>query len=271
MIVQAIRSLIFYVLFLGQTVVLAIMVGTMALVAGRWFSSGLAIGKYWGRSNLFLLRWVVGIRTEVTGAENIPEGACIIASKHQSDWDIFAILPHTVRPAFIAKKELMDIPFFGRAARTLETITLDRKLGGEAIPAMNESARGAVGRGCQIVIFPEGTRAKPLQPGTYKFGTAKLYAALDVPLVPVAVNSGLCWGRNSLILWPGTARARFLEPIPPGLSADEMHERMTKAIEQASDELALQAAEEGISRPLSPQMQAYLAQLRQSASGDEAY
>lgn len=265
MVVQAIRSAVFYALFLGQTVILALFLGTVSLFLRRWSAFGLGIGQYWARSNLWLLRWVVGIRTEVEGGENIPEGGCIIASKHQSDWDIFAILPYTGKPAFIAKKELMDIPFFGWAARTLETIPIDRKKGSGAIPAMTEDARGAVARGCRIIIFPEGTRTAPLTDPNFKYGTARLYEALDVPLVPVAVNSGLFWGRNSLVLWPGVARARILKPIPPGLSAEEAQKRMIAAIEAESAQLILRAEQDGIARPLNAEQMRRLATLRQSA------
>lgn len=269
MIVQAIRSAVFYILFLGQTIVLAIILGTVAIFMRSRFDLGWKVAQYWNSANRFLLRWVVGIRTEVTGAENIPEGGCIIASKHQSDWDIFAILPHTDRPAFIAKKELMDIPFFGWIARNLDTITIDRKKGSQAIPAMTDDARNAIKKGCKIIIFPEGTRTTPLTEPNYRFGTARLYAALDVPVVPVAVNSGLFWGRNSLILWPGTARATILPPIPPGLSAEQFHDQLVQAIETESDRLSLVAADEGLARPLTRQMHERLNALRQSRGPDE--
>jgi 1-acyl-sn-glycerol-3-phosphate acyltransferase len=253
MIIQAIRSLLFYLLFLGQTVVLAILLGIVALFVpkGRpaprfmW-----ALGRYWGRANLAFLRFVAGIKSDVQGAENIPAGACIIAAKHQSDWDILAILPHTPLPAFIAKRELLDIPFFGWAAKALNTISVDRKLGSEAIPAMLADATEKLGHDSQIIIFSEGTRRPPLAPPEYRFGTTRLYQALNVPVVPVALNSGLFWGRNSLVLWPGTARARFLPAIPPGLPPEEFQLRLIGAIETASNELALAAYRDGLSRPI---------------------
>ena len=224
MIFQAIRSAVFYVLFLGQTVILAIVLGLLALLVPKdrpapgWMW---AVGRYWGHSNLAFLRFVVGIRSAVEGEQNIPSGGCIIASKHQSDWDIIAILPHAPLPAFIAKRQLMDIPFFGWAARTLNTISVDRSLGSEAIPAMLEEARVKLANGSEVIIFPEGTRKAPLAPPDYRFGVTRMYLALGVPVVPVAVNSGLFWPRNSLILWPGTARARFLPAIPAGLPQEE--------------------------------------------------
>ena len=265
MLVQAVRSLVFYLIFYVHTAILALFVGTIALIVRRSFGFGLAIGIYWARANLFLLRWIVGIRSEVTGLENLPETGCIIASKHQSDWDIYALLPPSGRPAFIAKKQLMDIPFFGWAARTLETIPIDRSLGGRAIPAMIEAARGAAERGCRIIIFPEGTRRPPLSDPQYKIGVSRLYEALDVPVVPVALNSGLFWGRRSLVLWPGKARARFLEPIAPGLGGEEMMKRLTEVLETETDRLVLMAAKEGIARPLSPETQERLHALMEKA------
>ncbi|HTJ56748.1 MAG TPA: 1-acyl-sn-glycerol-3-phosphate acyltransferase [Devosiaceae bacterium] len=257
MIAQAIRSLLFYLLFIGQTAILALFIGTVTLFLPKdkpapaflW-----AIGRYWGRSNLVFLRYVVGIRSSVEGTENIPQGGCIIAAKHQSDWDILAIMPHTKLPAFIAKRELLDIPFFGWAARLLNTISVDRKLGGQALPLMLAEAAEKLKHGSEVIIFPEGTRRPPLAPPEYKFGITRLYLALNVPVVPVAVNSGLFWGRNSPVLWPGTARARFLPAIPPGLAQQEFQARLVDTIEAASRDLALGAFREGLARPIPPEL-----------------
>lgn len=266
MITQAIRSLVFYLLYLGQTVVLAIILGGHAILVRRRTAFGWAIASYWGRSSLFLLRWVVGIRTSVTGVENIPDGPCIIAAKHMSDWDIFAVLPHSKRPAFIAKKELMDIPFFGWAAQTFDTIRIDRSRGTEAIPLMLEDARAALARGCRIIIFPEGTRVAPLAPHDYRQGTVRMYAELGVPVVPVALNSGLFWGRRSLVLWPGTARARFLPAIQPGLTADAFRTRLIRDIELGTNELILEAYEAGLTRPIPPALREKLEALKAGQS-----
>jgi 1-acyl-sn-glycerol-3-phosphate acyltransferase len=261
-VVQAIRSAVFYLLFLGQTAILAIVLGTHALIVGRRTRFGWAIAQYWGNSNLAFLRWVVGIRTEVTGAENIPDGPCILAAKHMSDWDIFAILPHSKRPAFIAKKELMDIPFFGRAARTFDTIRIDRSLGSEAIPLMLDDVRAALGRGCRIIIFPEGTRKSPLAPHDYRYGIVRMYEAAGVPVVPVALNSGLYWPRNGLILWPGTARARFLPALPAELPAAEFQSRLIESIETATNALILADYEKGLGRPVPAELRDRLEALK---------
>lgn len=266
-IVQAIRSLLFYAFYYVQTVPLAIIVGISAVIWGRT-RFGWAIALYWIHSNLAALRIIAGIRTDVAGEENIPEGPCIIASKHMSDWDIFAILPGARRPAFVAKKELMDIPFFGQAAMAFDTIRVDRSRGGEAIPLMLKDARGALSRGSRIIIFPEGTRKAPLDPPDYKYGVVRLYEGLNVPVVPVALNSGLFWGRNSLVLWPGTARARFLPAIPPGLPAEEFRTRLVTAIENGTDRLILAASEEGLRRPIPTALRERLERLRRESGSD---
>lgn len=253
MIGQALRSLLFYLVFYVQTAVLAIIVGISAIIWGRT-RFGWAVALYWVHSNLFFLRWLAGIKTDVRGVENIPDGPCIIASKHMSDWDIFALLPGAKRPAFIAKKELMDIPFFGHAARAYDTIRLDRSQRGVAIPTMLEDARAALANGARIIIFPEGTRKAPLEEHDYRWGIVRLYEGLNVPVVPVAVNSGLFWGRRSPLLWRGTARARFLSAIPPGLPPEEFRARLVEAIEAETNQLLLEAYEEGLARPISDEM-----------------
>lgn len=262
-IVQAVRTALFYFVFIGQTAIIAFIVGCIALVSGRTPLSW-AMAQFWCHSNLVYLRWIAGVQTRVTGEENIPPGGCIIAAKHQSDWDVFAIFPHTGRPAYIVKKELMRIPFFGWAARSLDCIEVDRKKGAEAIPEMMRQAHAAIDRGCRIVIFPEGTRKAPLAPVDYRQGIVRLYMELNVPVVPVALNSGLFWGRNSPVIWPGTAEARFLPAIEAGLSGDVFLDRLKSAIEPASDALILAAAERGLSRPLDDRLRRRLDEVRQS-------
>jgi 1-acyl-sn-glycerol-3-phosphate acyltransferase len=253
-VVQALRSALFYLLFLGQTVVLAIVVGTLGITMGKT-RLGWALAQYWGNSNLWFLRWVIGMRTKIEGTENIPDGPCIFAAKHMSDWDIFALLPHSGgKPAFIAKKELMDIPFFGWAARSFDTIRIDRSLGGEAIPAMMGEARAALDRDCRIAIFPEGTRKAPLAPHDYRYGIVRLYLELGATVVPVALTSGLYWSRKSLILWPGLARARFLPGIKPGLSGEDFHRELVTSIEGETNAMILEDYRKGLGRPLPPEL-----------------
>jgi 1-acyl-sn-glycerol-3-phosphate acyltransferase len=184
-----------------------------------------------------------------------------------SDWEIFALLPHTdEKPAFLAKKELMDIPFFGWAARTFDTIRIDRKRGAEAIPQMMEDARAALAKGCRLIIFPEGTRKAPLSEPDYRQGIVRMYEALNVPVVPVALDSGLYWGRNSLVMWPGTARARFLPAIPPGLGAEAFRARLVTAIERETRAMVLEAVDSGIARPITGRLAERIAAARKASA-----
>jgi len=266
MVFQAIRSLLFYVLFISQTAIIALAIGALAMVSRGRKGISWALAQYWCRSNIFMLRWITGVRTRVTGMENIPPGGCIIASKHQSDWDVFAIFPHTGMPAYVVKKELMNIPLFGAAARSLNCIEVDRRKGAEAIPEMMRQARDAIARGCRIVIYPEGTRKAPLAPPDYRSGVVRMYTQLNVPVVPVALNSGLFWGRNSLVIWPGNAEARFMPAIEPGLPADVFLERLKLAIEGQSNALILEAEERGLARPIDPALRAKLDALKTAAA-----
>ncbi|WEK04473.1 MAG: lysophospholipid acyltransferase family protein [Candidatus Devosia phytovorans] len=263
-VIQSIRTAVFYLLFIGQTAILAILIALVGRIAGGRSKLGWALAHYWCWSNVILLRFIAGVKTQMTGEENIPAGGCIIAAKHQSDWDVFAIFPHTHRPAYVVKKELMDIPFFGWAARSLDCIAVDRKKGAEAIPLMMAQAHDAADRGCRIVIFPEGTRKAPLAPADYRQGIVRLYLELKVPVVPVALNSGLYWGRNSLLIWPGTAQGRFLPPIEPGLTAAAFMERLKSAIETQSDALILDAVDKGLGRSLTPEFQARVEERRKT-------
>ncbi|HTM77427.1 MAG TPA: lysophospholipid acyltransferase family protein, partial [Devosia sp.] len=158
----------------------------------------------------------------------------------------------------------MRIPFWGWAARSLDCIEVDRKKGAQAIPEMMRQAHAAAERGCRIVIFPEGTRKAPLAPADYKYGVARLYAELKVPVVPVALNSGLFWGRNSPVIWPGLAQAKFLPAIEAGLAPDVFLARLKKAIESESDDLILTAVEKGLSRPIDSKFAAAVAARKQA-------
>jgi 1-acyl-sn-glycerol-3-phosphate acyltransferase len=252
--IQAIRTAIFYVLYIGNTTICAILAGSVGVFKART-PFGWAIARYWCASSLVLLRVITGVKTEVEGMENIPPGGCIIGSKHQSDWDIFAIFPHIGRPAFVAKKELMRIPFFGWAAHSLDCIEVDRKRGAEAIPQMIAQAKDAADRGCRIVIYPEGTRRAALAPPDYRQGIVRMYTQLNVPVVPVALDSGLYWGRNSAVIWPGTAKARFLPAIEPGLAPDVFVERLRSTIEAETNRMSLEAIEAGLNRPMDERLQ----------------
>lgn len=230
------RSLAFQIAFyLATTLCLLVFLPLLPVLsrAGLWRTGVI----WWVNTNVFLLRVLAGIRAEFRGIENIPEGPLLIAAKHQSAWETFALLPLFADPAFILKQELMSIPVFGWFAAHTQMIPVDRKGGSTALKAMTRRAQADMAAGRQILIFPEGTRRPPGAPPDYKFGVAYLYANLKVPCLPIALNSGLFWPRRAFLLRPGTIRVEILPPIPPGLPRAAFMARLEGEIESASDRL----------------------------------
>jgi len=239
------RSLLFDVLFYVTTAMFVVIGSPLLLAPRSWAMAALAIH---GRFELWLLKAIVGTRLEVRGAEKVPTGACLVASKHQSAWETFAIIPLFRDPALLMKRELFWIPFHGWFSHKFQMIPVDRDKGPSALRRMLRDAKTRVADGRQIIIFPEGTRRAPGAPPDYKTGVALLYESLGVPCLPVALNSGLFWPRRSLMRRPGTIVVEFLDPIPPGLPKAKFLKRLADAIEGASTRLLAeaQAKEPGI-------------------------
>ena len=237
-----VRSIAFNLLFYVNTVFWLI-AGLPTFFMPYW--AIVEIAKAWGRVNLFLLRWVAGIKIEVRGAEKIPKGGLIIASKHQSAWETFALLPLFDIPLFIVKRELMWIPFFGWLMAKGRMVPVDRTAGSQALVRMTERARIEIGRGRQLIIFPEGTRRPAGAEPRYKYGVSHLYAAEGVPCVPIALNSGLFWPRRSTLRYPGTVLVEVLDPIMPGLDKDEFFKRLQSDIETATARLIAESQAKG--------------------------
>jgi 1-acyl-sn-glycerol-3-phosphate acyltransferase len=191
----------------------------------------------WAQSSLWLLKVLAGTGFEVRGRENIPVGGFIVASKHQSFWETFALYTLFDDPAFIHKRELAWIPFFGWYLWKAGMVPVNRRAGSLALVDMNRRAREEVARGRQILLFPEGTRRAPGAPPAYKFGIAHIYANLEVPCLPVGLNSGLFWPRRRFLRRPGTIVVEFMEPIPPGLSREVFLRELQTRIEESSNRL----------------------------------
>jgi 1-acyl-sn-glycerol-3-phosphate acyltransferase len=197
----------------------------------------IAVAKSWGRTNLVLLRVVAGIKYEIRNREKIPKGPIIVAAKHQSAWETFALLPLLENPVFILKHELQWIPIFGWLTIKGRMVPVHRGGGAQTLAAMVERARIELADNRQLIIFPEGTRRPAGAEPRYKIGVMHLYAAEGVPCVPIALNSGLFWPRRSLLRFPGTVVAEVLDPIPPGLAKEEFFERLQSDIETATARL----------------------------------
>ena len=229
-----VRSLIFNVLFYLNTVILLILALPTFFLPYRAI---ICVAKTWGRVNLVLLRVVVGMRIEVRGIENIPKGPILVAAKHQSAWETFALVPLFDNPVFIVKRELQWIPIFGWLMIKGRMVPIDRSAGSQALQLMTERARIELADNRQLIIFPEGTRRPAGAEARYKFGVAHLYAAEGVPCLPVALNSGLFWPRRSLRRIPGTVVIEILDPIAPGLEKDVFFKRLQNDIETATARL----------------------------------
>ena len=193
--------------------------------------------KNWASVNLAMLRLICGLHCEFRGVEKIPQGAVLVASKHQSLWETFALIKILKDPAYILKRELLWIPFFGWCAWKAGMIPVDRGARSQALNAMTERARQEIAKGRQIIIFPEGTRKAPGAEPKYKFGVAFLYIELGIPCVPVALNSGLVWPRRSFMRYPGTVRVEFLDPIAPGLDRQVFFDKLQAEVESATAKL----------------------------------
>lgn len=197
--------------------------GMLRRVAQRWA----------GVVNL-ALRALVGARVEVRGDRSLLAQPVIVAAKHQSAWDTYAFYLIARDPAYVMKKELMAIPVYGWLARRQRMIPVDRKGGGAALRRMMRAAERAIADGRQVVIFPQGTRVAPGAAAPYQPGVALLYARLGVPVVPVALNSGLVWPRRAFRKRPGSIVVEILEPIAPGLPKAAFMRELERRIETAS-------------------------------------
>jgi 1-acyl-sn-glycerol-3-phosphate acyltransferase len=235
------RSLIYNMLFY---VLLAfwVIVGIPTYLMPR--SAIMSVARYWARSSIWLLRVICNIKVEYRGLEKIPKGPLIVASKHQSMWETFALLQFFDQPLFIVKRELKWIPLFGWYLIKSDMIAVNRGAGGRSLLTMARRAGEQVRRGRQLIIFPEGTRTAVGAPPRYKAGVAQIYVDCGVTCLPVALNSGLFWPRRTFMRYPGTLVVEFLDPLPPSMSRDEFTARVSSVIEEATNRLVEAARRE---------------------------
>jgi 1-acyl-sn-glycerol-3-phosphate acyltransferase len=228
------RSFLFNVAFYANMVFwMVVLIPTFALPR-RLFIRG---PQLWARTSIWLQKVIAGTHVEYRGLEKIPQGGLLVAAKHQSLWETFALLALFDAPIFILKRELMWIPFFGWYTWKAGCVPIDRKGGSRALLQMAARAKEAIQRGHQILIFPEGTRRPAGAPPVYKYGVAHLYHGLNAPCLPIALNSGLFWSRRKFIRRPGTIIVEILDLIPQGLSRTDFFNRVQEEIETASDRI----------------------------------
>lgn len=229
------RSFIFFaILFVVTPVFTTLQIILCFWMPHRW--RRMSVAPWVGFTN-FLVKHLLGIKYDLRGVENIPKGRpAVVLCKHQSAWETLALQEIFPSILFVWKKELKLIPFFGWALAVTPSISIDRSAGKEAMKSLLDQGKLRLGQGYSIAIFPEGTRAAPGTQRRYKIGGAYLAAEAGVPVVPVALNSGEFWGKNSFLKEPGLVTVSIGPAIetngPSGkLSADEVNNRAEAWIE----------------------------------------
>ena len=232
--ISAIRSLL-HLLFMAVTVI----PWSLAVVLARPFASKTTIYwmcQRWLKLSVDSARWIIGIRYQVLGRENLPQGSqdpAVLLVKHQSTWETFAmpaIMPHPL--AYVFKKELLRVPFFGWAIGSMDMIHIDRADGARAFAKMVQQGKRLLDQGTWVIMFPEGTRIERGQQGQYKSGGTRLAIATGAPVIPIAVTSAKCWPRKALIKRPGTVEFSIGKPIPSvGREPDELMREVEHWIE----------------------------------------
>jgi 1-acyl-sn-glycerol-3-phosphate acyltransferase len=241
------RSALFALTFYTTTALMMVLFCPLLFAPRSWAMWAL---KLHARICLFYLRAIVGLHLEVRGQHQVPTGAALIASKHQSAWETFALFPLFTDPAMVMKAELGWIPMYGLFARKFGHILVAREKAAVALRGMIADAKSRAGEDRQIIIFPEGTRRAPDDPPDYKSGIVALYEGLSLPCVPVALNSGLFWPRRQWLRYPGTIIVEFLEPLPAGLDRREFREQLQTRIEAATTRLNMEARTKPAHSPL---------------------
>jgi 1-acyl-sn-glycerol-3-phosphate acyltransferase len=231
------RSLCFNVGWYVGSAIIAV-AGSPILLLPRRVVVGWA--RLWIAFVLGWLRITCRLSHRVVGLENLPKGPVIIACKHQSSWETMAFTLLFPDIAIVLKRELLFIPIIGWAMARAGNIAVARGDGASALRGLIKQAKQAIAEGRSIVIFPEGTRVAPGDSRPYQIGVAALYRQLGVPVVPVALNSGVFWGRRKFIKHPGVITVEVLPPIAPRLARADFMATLHDRIETATEELVQQ-------------------------------
>jgi|SRR5579871_350149 len=228
------RSLVFVTLFYLWSTILGLGMLLFLLLPRRWT---LAAFRFWAKGVVWLLAACCNVRLELRGREHVPKGRAIIAAKHQCMFDVFAEFLWLDDPCIVMRKELMRIPFFGWYAAKSGMIVLDREGGASALRKLLRDARERLTEVRPVFIFPEGHRGEPGVAGDYHPGVAGLYRGLELPVHPVATNSGVHWPAHGFLRRPGTIVFEYLAPIAPGMKRAEFMRELEDRIEAASNAL----------------------------------
>ncbi len=221
------KSFVFNSLFYVGTAVLVIIMGPLLFLPPRFTRM---IARFWGWL-AFILLHIVGIRQAISGDRHL-QSQVIYAVKHQSAWETIILSWILASPSFVLKRELLRLPIIGRFFLKTGCIPVDRSAGMKALRAMRVAAVDLAGKGRSMLIFPQGTRVAPGAEQPYEIGVFALYEATGLPVVPVALNSGHVWPRNSWLKYPGCVTVEFLQPIEPGLDRKHFMAVLKQRIEE---------------------------------------
>ncbi len=227
------RSIIFNIIFYLGSVVYALLL-LPCLITKRSTLWGIRV---WTHLVLWLMKIILRLNYRVTTYGDLPENGAIYACKHQSAWETIALWLIVPKPVFVIKQELYNLPVVGWWIRRSGCIALNRKAGASSIKKLIKEAKAAVEAGNNIVIFPEGTRSLPNQQIKYLPGISALYKYLQLPIIPIALNSGLFWPRNAFIKKPGVIDVVLLEALPAGQDAKVMLQQLQHKIESTTQKL----------------------------------
>lgn len=224
---MVVRSLLFNIFFYAGTALIAILATPVLLLPPRMSA---LLGIFWGYYTNILLRIFVNVRHRIRGDVRLSEQV-IYAAKHQSAWETMTLCWRLNGPVIVLKKELVKIPFVGWVMARSGAIAVDRAAGMKALKKMKADAVRAKATGRSIQIYPQGTRVPLGSHVEYQIGVYSIYEATGLPVVPIALNSGECWGPRAFAKYPGMIDVSFLPPIEPGLSRKEFMARLENAIE----------------------------------------
>ena len=217
---RTIRTVLFSICFYGGSLTLV----PLALIAAYiGHDTVIWASRFWARWHRFCARWCLGITSKIEG--ELPQNAVLVAIKHESFFEAIQLLAIFDRPAVVMKKQLTDLPIWGKAARAHGAIPVDRDAGSIALRQMLKAGKQAIAQGRPIIIFPEGTRTPHGQSPALKSGLAGLYKLLKLPIVPIAIDSGKLWPHS-----PGVVTWKVGESIPQGLPREEVESRVHTAI-----------------------------------------
>ena len=237
------RSLFFYIiLFLASFLIPAIFFLPSILFKSNKIADNGA--KIWAKIIIFSLKKVCGINYKIINQQNIPNSPCIFACKHQSMWE--TVIMHLIinQPVYAYKTELLKIPFYGWFLNAMSGIKVQRKGGASALKYVLEQAKKYLNKNQSIVIFPQGTRVEvfsDISQHPYQPGIIALYQHCQVPVVPIALNSGLFWPKKLFSHKSGTILIEFLPPINIGLTKQQFIQTLTLQLEEKSKQLATDA------------------------------